>query len=170
MAGPVDAGGEVRVGPAPYQPPNWDAASPDARLDAGGTLAPDAAPETGPEAAVSACGQTGVVHTSGTTTLDAFPLDKAILVVRRDALLLVGWDGEIKKMLAAPREITVVELASATAGPLVVADWAMSISYSLDLAETGSVALTEECRSAALVEGRLGLRPQRQLRRLVFRL
>lgn len=82
--------------------------------------------------------------------LDAFVLNSGIIIVRNDALVLVGRDGVEKMTVTTPRPITSVAFDGTT---LVTADAAMLTVYGTDLASQGTVLLTEACASSVLVDG-----------------
>jgi hypothetical protein len=81
--------------------------------------------------------------------IDLFSVDSGILVVRADAVLLVGRDGIVKKTVPAPRPITA---ASFDGSYLVVADAAMLTVFSPALESSGTVLLTEACVSSVLMD------------------
>lgn len=109
----------------------------------GGT-SPDAPP------AVTGCVRSGKLIGGKETLIDLFTIDEGILVVRNDAILLLGRDGAVKKMVTATRPITT---ASFDGTSLVVGDAAMITVYSPALENRGTVLLTESCVSSVLMNG-----------------
>ena len=79
-----------------------------------------------------------------------YPIADGILVVRSDAVLLVGRDRNVKKTVTAPRPIT---SAAFDGTRLVTADAAMLTVYTSALDSEGTVLLTESCASSVLMDG-----------------
>jgi hypothetical protein len=113
-------------------------------VDAGTTSDADPGP--------TGCVPSGKLIGGPETLIDLFPIDAGILVVRADAILLVGRDGTVKKTVTAPRPITT---ASFDGTSLVVGDAAMITVYSPALESRGTVLLTEACASSVLMDGNI---------------
>jgi hypothetical protein len=81
--------------------------------------------------------------------IDLFPTAAGIVIVRADALVLVGRDAAVLNTVKVPRPITA---ASFDGTSLVVADAAMLTVYSAALESQGTVLLTEACVSSVLMD------------------
>lgn len=102
------------------------------------------------EPAPTGCVPGGKLIGGNEVLVDLYVVDAGILVVRADALLLIGRDGVVKKTVPAPRPIT---SASFDGTRLVAADAAMITVYTPALDPLGTVLLTEACVSSVLVSG-----------------
>ncbi len=108
----------------------------------GGAGQSDPPPETG-------CVPSGRLIRGTETLIDLFPIAAGILVVRGDAILLLGRDGTVQRMVPAARPI----LSAAFDGKsLVVADAALITVFSPALDSRGTVLLTEGCVSSVLLD------------------
>jgi hypothetical protein len=146
----------VEAGQGPSPDSRVGASSTDAALpvaDAGvalGASSGSSADAAAVEAAATStgCASSGKLVGGSEKLIDVFAVEAGIIVVRSDAILLVGRDRVVKKTYSAPRIITATAfdgtyLAAADAAKLVVLDPALNV--------LGEVALIESCAAAVIV-------------------
>lgn len=125
----VDAGGSV------------DGALPGP--DAGSDVISMPPPSTG-------CVAAGKLAAGSELLIDVFAVPDGIVIVRSDAVVLMGRDRVVKKTVMAPRPINTAAFDGTS---LVVADAALFTVFSLTLEPQGTVLLTEACASSAITKG-----------------
>jgi hypothetical protein len=155
----ADVAGIPDAAPASDSAPGLDAAdaaAPDQAVDLAADARPDLPPETGPgsdvrpQSAPAGCVSPGRLLAGSERLLDLYPIADGIVVVRSDAVVLVGRDRNVKKTVTAPRPIT---SAAFDGTRLVTADAAMLTVYNTALDSEGTVLLTESCASSVLMDG-----------------
>jgi len=113
-------------------------------LDASVDAPPDVSSDGG-----SSCGSLGSLVGGTQRLIDLFVLPAGILVIRNDAVVLIGRDGVVKKTVTWPREIASAAMDGAT---LLVADKAAVTTVGTpDLTSVLEFFVTETCLTGAVV-------------------
>jgi hypothetical protein len=94
------------------------------------------------------CGRPGLIYSGQEPTVDVFPVQDGLLLVRQRSLLLVDRLGRLIRSVPTARDVLAAAFDGTT---LTVVERAMMHTFRRDLVKTGSRLLTDLCDAALLL-------------------